>query len=271
MTVVIQPNDPGDTSDRQASQQSNTSTHAKIDEQRSRKQDSSSRESGSGKVVSCKQTCGVLRIRQRNVDEQALQHQEDANRVDRNTDRGCNPRNAIRLVPRPREDEEPDGCKGRGVDGRNESLFWGWEPVLDDLWVRDPIQVGPVGWDGDEDGHQDAQEHQSQLSQIKAVAGFAVDDGEDFEEAVVDPINQSDIHAREEYGRISNVDLERAPEITDDDFTNSEFRLVNLRLRLEVLVAGHLPQACCATQKNVRGGRFWQEEHEGDEDRAGKP
>ena len=129
----------------------------------------------------------------------------------------------------PAEHEEADGREDGGVEGGDEEAFGFGEAAHHDFFLKDEFEVAEVDGDGDGDADENDEENESHFTEVHAVA-FDVDDGEDFEEGVVDPVDDHDVDRREEDCWVEKVDLPRSEDCFIGDGTESEFGLVNFRL-----------------------------------------
>ncbi len=101
------------------------------------------------------------------------------------------------------------------------------------------------------------------------VAG--VDEGEDFEEGVVDSVDEGGVHVYEGDGGVFDCDFERFDERVDGHGGGFEALLVDFGLRSKTRVAGQGAEAVCPAEEDVRGGGFGDEEEHENEDGAGDP
>lgn len=225
----------------------------------------------SRKVVAREQTRGELRVRQRDVDEDTLEHDEDADGEDDDADRGHDPVDFGRRVARPCEDEKTDGQEQAGWQCGDEASLGLAQSLGQDLRLEHVPEVVEVHDDGDADTDGDGQEDEADLACVHAVAvrGGAgvpgrVDERENLEERVEDAVHERRVQAGEEHGGVERVDLHGPPEIADHHFVDAHLLLVDLRLGFQVGVAGHLAQTLGAAQQDVAGRSLREEEQEGD-------
>jgi len=176
-----------------------------------------------------------LRVRQRDVDEDALEEDEDADREDDDADGGDDPVDLGRVETRPRKHEEAYGSYQGRVERGNETPFGGAEAGDKDFGLEDVAQVPHVDRDGDGDADADGEEDQADLAGVEAVAlcwlvgdAVDVDHGKDLEEGVEDTVDESDVDRGKKHGGIEGVDLDGAPEIGDYDVRDGEFGLIDL-------------------------------------------
>ena len=168
--------------------------------------------------------------------------------------------------------EPKQGCgheKHRSERG-HEAVFLGAQPVL--LDVRDEVEVlvRHVDADADEAGHHNTQKHQAQLADVEAVHAH-VDQGEGFEEGVVDGVEEGGVDVREEDGGVLDADFRRDDEGVVDYLGKFGVSLVDLGLRAEGLVAGQFAEALGAAEQDVGCAGLGEGDKHQDEDGARHP
>ena len=98
-----------------------------------------------------------------------------------------------------------------------------------------------------------------------------VDEGEDFEEGVVDSVDEGGVEVHEGDGGVLGGDFEGLDEGGEEHFGGFEVRLGDFGLRAEAGVAGQGAEAFGAAEEDVGGGSLGDEEEHEDEDGAGDP
>ena len=138
--------------------------------------------------------------------------------------------------------------------------------------VRDEVevQVGDVDEGADAAGDEDAGEEDADGAEGEVVEDW-VDEREDFEEGVVDSVDEGRVDVYEADGRVFNGDFYRLDEGGYDHFRRLDVLLVDFRLRAQTAVAGQGAQALSAAEEDVGGGGLGDEEEHEDEDGAGDP
>ncbi len=154
--LVVEREHADDTHDAQAGQERDALVDAEVDEERAREQDAAAREGGAEEVVAGEEGGGVLRVRQRDVDEDALQDHEAGTAVDDDADDAGDPGEVGPCGPG--EDEEADGGQEGSDEGGYEAVFLRAEPVRHDVGDEVEVQVGDVDCRSDAAGDQDAGE-----------------------------------------------------------------------------------------------------------------
>lgn len=140
----------------QTSKQRNALVDTQIDEQRPRKDDTLTGYRRSPDPVPCKERSRVLRVREGNVDGDALQGEEVAH--------GENAQPRERHGPvdfrvcGPREHEQANREQKRPEDGRHERVFLLTEPVLQIARHHVEVQVGEVDEQADQKRRSDRPE-----------------------------------------------------------------------------------------------------------------
>ena len=66
----------------------------------------------------------------------------------------------------------------------------GTPTVPSNVWVESEIDIKAVDYCSDCAGHNDADKHESKLSEVEAIHWW-VDERKDLEEGIVDPINET--------------------------------------------------------------------------------
>lgn len=175
LTKEEQDKDAEDHKRRQRGQQTDAGPDAQIHEQRSGVQDAAGGDAAPQEIVAREQAGGVGGVRQRQVHEHALEHDEEADGEEGDADAGDDPVDAC--FGRPGEDEEADGDQEGGEEGGDEAAFGGAEAVGSDAGFEDPVEVGVVDGDGDEDAGGDGEEGEAHFAEVETVVAD-VDDGE---------------------------------------------------------------------------------------------
>ena len=138
--------------------------------------------------------------------------------------------------------------------------------------VRDevPAEVGGVDSDADEAGDEDAGEDDANDAEGEAVHGW-VDEGEDFEEGVVDAVDDGCVEVHEGDGWVFDCDFDGFDERVEDYGGGFQALLVYFRLGLQAGVVCEGAEAGGAAEEDVGCGGFGDEEEHEDEDGAGDP
>lgn len=108
-----------------------------------------------------------------------------------------------------------------------------WEAEFDDAGVHPEIDVGCVDGYAQETGDQDAEEDEADLAQVHVVVDW-VDEGEDFEEGVVNAVDDCGVDLDEEDGRVFDCDLEGLDEGVEGDGGEVHVLLVEFGLGFEM-------------------------------------
>jgi len=108
------------------------------------------------KIVACEQTCSVLRIHERDVQEDTLDNEEDTDRCNDDTDTRHDPVDVG--VTRPSEDEQADGHEPGHVECGDQTAFRSAETVESDTGLDDVVDVPPVPCDAQDDADGDGEE-----------------------------------------------------------------------------------------------------------------
>ena len=66
----------------------------------------------------------------------------------------------------------------------------GTRTIPSDIWVESKIDVRTIDYCSDCAGHNDADKHKSKLSEVEAIYWW-VDEGKDFEEGIIDSVNET--------------------------------------------------------------------------------
>ena len=206
-----------------------------VQKQRPREEDTPAREGGAEEIVPGEEGSGVLWVGEGHVDEDALHDDEDGGAVDGDADGRCDPMDS--RIRGPREEEETDwGTEGR-EEGGDETVFLGAETAFHDVRDEIPVQVGAVGEDADDAGDEDAGEDDADDAEGEVVVA-RVDEGEDFEEGVVDPVHESRVHVYEGDGGVFDGYFEGFDECVNGYAGGFEALLIDFRLRFQACVAG---------------------------------
>ena len=169
-----------------------------------------------------------MRVGEGHVDEDALHDYEDAGTVDGDADGRCDPMDS--RVCGPREEEETDRGPKRGEESGDETMFLGSEAALHDVRDEIPVEVGAVAEDADDAGDEDAGEDDADDAEGEVVVA-RVDEGEDFEEGVVDPVDEGRVHVYEGDGGVFDGYFHGFDERVDGYGGGFETLLIDLRLR----------------------------------------
>lgn len=252
----------------QARQQTNPPIDPQIQKQRSRKQDTPARQRAPEEIVAREQTSRVLRVREGHVDEDALHDDEDGGAVDDYSNHARDPGDV--RAGGPGEDEEADGREEAADEGGDEAVFLGAEAVGEDIGHEVEVEVGAVDEDAEGAGDENAGEEDAQGAEGEAVV-LQVDKGEDFEEGVVDAVDEGGVDIHKGDGGVFDCDFDGLDQGVDGDGSGLEPFLVDLGLGLEAVVVGELSQAGGAAEEDVGGGGFGNEEEHENEDGASNP
>ena len=139
-------------------------------------------------VVACEKTGRVLRVHEREVQEDALDDEEDADGGHHDADTRYDPVDA--WVGRPSEDEEARGYEPSDNEGGEEAALRSTQPAAADLGLYHEPDVSPVGGNGDHDADGDGEEGKTHLAEVEVVHAL-VDEREGFKEAVEDTVDES--------------------------------------------------------------------------------
>lgn len=145
--------------------------------------DGASGQGGATQVICGKQTGGVGGIRQGQVHEDALEHNERADGVQRDADDADDPVDVG--LRGPAEPENTRRHEGDGEQGRHEAVFLGAQAVALDVRFQVPVDVGAVDGDADDAADHDAGEDHAEFANVEAVDA-EVDEWEGLEEGIVD-------------------------------------------------------------------------------------
>ncbi len=219
-------------------------------------------------IVAREQAGRVLRVAERHVDEDALHDDEDRGAVDGDADDGRDPVDV--RVCGPGEDEEPEGGPEGGEEGGFEAGFLRAQAAFEDVGDEVEVEVGDVGDDAQEAGDEDTGEDDANHAGGETVHG-RVDEREDFEEGVVDAVDEGGVEVHERDGGVLDGDFDRFDQRVENDSGRLEALLVDFRLRFEAGVAGEFTQARRAAEEDVRGRGFGDAEEHEDEDGGGEP
>ena len=252
----------------QPRQQACPLSHSQIDEQWARKEDAPACQRRSEEVVAGEQGGCVLWVRERDVDEDALHDDEDGGGVDGDTNDWGDPVD-IR-VRRPGKDEEADRRPKGADESRLEPVFLRSEAVFQNIGDKVEVKVGEVRGDTGATGYQDTQEDDTDCAEREAIH-HRVDQRKNFEEGVIDAIDEAGIHVHEGDGWVFDCDLDRLDQRVYNHRGRVQALFVDFRLRTETIVARQFTQPGSAAQKDVgtRGLRY-ANEHD-DKDGTGDP
>ena len=219
-------------------------------------------------VVTSKQTRRILRVRQRQVEEDTLHDEEDTNCSNPNADTAHNPVHIFAC--RPAEDEQADGHEEGHHERGNETAFGSAEAVGDDGWVDGVVDVKPVARDGEGNGDDYGEEGEAHLAEIEVVY-IDIDERECFEEREEDAVGDGCVYGRKGDAGVEKHEFEGAPKCFGCDGTGCQVGLVDLTLCFEVGVAGELAKTLCAAEQDVCGRGLGEKEEEREEDGAIEP
>lgn len=233
---------------------------------RAGEQDASEGESGAEEVVAGKETGGVLRVGQRDVDKDTLHHDEDGGTINGDANGRCDPMDGRGCCPS--EDEEADGGAEGGGESGYETVLLDREAEFLDTGYHVEGKVGDVDGDAEEAGDEDAEEDEADFADGHAVI-YWVHEGENLEERVVDAVDDGSVDLDEEDGRVLDCDLEGLDEGVNNDSRGLEVALVDFGLGHEAVVARQLAETLSAAEEDV-GRRGLGEEEEHDEEDGGR-
>ena len=192
--LVVQREHAQDAHDAQASEQRDALVDAEVEKERPREQDAPAREGGAEEIVAREEGGGVLRVRQRDVDEDALEDDEAGAAVEDDADDARDPGD---VGPGgPGEDEEAHGREEGAEERGHEAVFLCAEAVREDVRDEVVVEVGDVGDDADGAGDEDAGEEDADGAEGEVVVD-GVDEREDFEEGVVDSVYEGCVEVYE--------------------------------------------------------------------------
>lgn len=213
-----------DADEAQAREQGDAPVDAEVDEERPREEDAAAGEGGAEEVVGREQGGGVLRVRERDVDEDALEDDEGGAAVDDDADDAGDPGEVG--AGGPGEDEEADG-REEGRDERgHETVLLRAEPVRHDVGYEVEVEIGDVDERSDGAGDEDAGEEDADDAEGEVVVD-RVDEREDFEEGVVDSVHQGRVGVDESDGRVFDGYLQGLNEGGYDRFRRLDVLLVD--------------------------------------------
>ena len=227
------------------------------------KENATAGQSATEEVVCCEETGSVHGVAERDVDEDALHDDEDGGTVDCDADGGHDPVN--RGTSCPGEEEETNGRTESGWKSWNESRLLCAETVLDQTRVGVEIQVRDVETDTDHTRDEDAEEDDTDLTEVEAIVD-GVDQREDLEEGVVDSVDDGSVDLDEEHSRVLDGDFERLDEGFEEDVAELHVALVDFGLGHEAVGSRELAKTTGALEENGVAAGLWEEEEHGDED-----
>lgn len=254
LTEKVQRIDARTATNSQARQKRDALIHAQIVKHGVAEVDTARRKRAPREVVACKQTRSVLRVAKRQVQEYALDDEEDTNRGNHDTDAGHDP--VYVLAARPAEDEQPSRHEEGDEQRGDEAALRRAEPMGDDVGVYAGVDVPPVPRDREDDADCDREERQTHFAEVEAV-DVNVDEREGFEERVKDAVavsvvslclkserkrnlHDSGVYSSESDAGIEEHQLEGSPKRFGCDGGGGQIGLVDLGLRLEIGIAGEL-------------------------------
>lgn len=203
-TLIIQHEHAENAHHAQRSQQTDALVDAQVDEERPREQDAPARQGRAEEIVAREQRGGVLRVGKRDVDEDALKDHEAGTAVDDDADHARDPGE---VGPRgPGEDEEAYGGQEGADECGDEAVFLGAEPVREDVGDEVVVEVGDVGEDAEAAGDEDAGEEDADGAEGEVVVDW-IDEREDFEEGVVDSVDEGRVQVYEGDGGVFDGDF----------------------------------------------------------------
>ena len=220
--------------DAQAGQQADAAVDAEVDKQGAREEDRTAGQGGAEEVVAGEEGGGVLGVGEGHVDEDALKEDEAGGAVDDDADDGRDPGDT--WAGGPGEDEEAHGREEAGDQGRHEAVLLGAEAAGQDVGHEVEVQVEHVDGDADEAGNEDAGEEDADGAEGEVVVD-GVDEGEDFEEGVVDAVDEGGVEIHKGDGRVFDGDFEGFDDGGYEYFGRLDVLLVDFRLRAEAGVA----------------------------------
>lgn len=164
---------------------------------------------GPGEVIPRQQRSHVLRIRRRQVHQDALEGDEGAACVQGDADSGDDPVDGF--PGGPGEEEEADGGDADGGEGGEEACFKvvGADEGLLRGWAAE--EVYGVEGGGDDAADDDGDEDQGEGEEGHLV-GVHVDEVEGLEEGVVDGVDEGGVEAGEADGGVFDADFDGAGE-----------------------------------------------------------
>lgn len=267
-TVKVQQPDADDANDAQAAEQRNTPGDAEVPEERVGEEHAPAGQGAPEEVVCGEQAGGVLRVAQRDVDEDALHDDEAGGGVD--GDAGGRGDPVDRLAGGPGKDEQADGrAKGGGQRGREAALLDGQAEAAD-ARVDVQVEVGAVDGGAEEAGDEDAEEDEPRLAEVHVVVD-GVDEGEGLEEGVVDAVDDGGVDLDEEHGRVLEGDLDGLDEGVEQGGAGPEAALVQLRLRHEARAAGAAPEPTGPAEEDGGPTRLRERDQHAEEHRRRRP
>lgn len=222
--LVVEREHADDAHDAQARQQGDAPVDAEVEEERAREEDAAAGHGGAEEVVAGEEGGGVLRVGQGHVDEDALQDDEAGAAVDDDADDAGDPGE---VRPRgPGEDEEADGREEGADEGGHEAVLLRAEPVRHDVRNEVEVQVGDVDEGAEAAGDQDAGEDDADDTEGEVIVD-GIDEREDFEERVVDPVHKGCVEVHECNGRVFDGDFYGLDEGGYDHFRRLDVLLVD--------------------------------------------
>lgn len=169
-----------------------------------------------------------MRVRERDVDEDALQDHEAGAAVDDDADDAGDPGQVGPCGPG--EDEEAHGWQEGSDEGGHEAVFLGAESVRHDVGDEVEVEIGDVGEGSEAAGDKDAGEEDADGAEGELVEG-RVDEREDFEEGVVDAVDEGGVEVYEGDGWVFDGDFDGLDEGRYHHFRGLDVLLVDFRLR----------------------------------------
>ena len=171
---------------------------------------------------------------------------------------------------RPSKEEEPNRGSEDGTQGRHQSVLLSAKTMCHNVGHKVEIQIGHIRQEPEDTCDQDAEEGDTDLTQVEAVID-RVDKWEDLEETVVDTVHDGAVYVDESNGGIFDSDFQGFDERVDGNCGRLEPLLVNLRLRLETRIVCEFAETLCSTEKDVGSRGLGRAEHHKNEYGAGDP
>ena len=253
LTIVIQHEGNGDEEHGQAAEQTARPANAQPVVHSGSKERKRCPERGTHEVVTRVDGRDVARIRVSKVAEHGHEEQKGAHGEEGGANNGHDP--VDRGARRPPEPEEADRYQKGAEEGGREAQLRPDVAGLVELRLCVGVRVPEEGAHDDEGSDEDAEEGEALAAKIETVDA-AKDDGERFEPAVHQGIDQRYVHVEGEADGLAEAQGERSDKSHHDGFLARHAFGVELGLTFQLVVAGKLAKAAGPAIKNVCRARL---------------